>query len=194
MSVRLYPGIPTSALTPSPDYYARFIATLGVKAGSRVKMRRVRVSVGSSVSLSDLLLQGMRILEGVDRISQGQIMGVSMVLGHFVKDEIISPEPLRSRHAFVIHKAEEGKKIHKTVIPWLKETVSDLDVEAIVKGTDWTNLCNISLGIDGKTIEMGYTPDFKHLTLKDTLPDEDDTVSYGDVKDDPSDGGVDGSN
>lgn len=197
MSVRIYPGIPTSNVVPpvdTPSFYARFTATMGVKAGNRIKMRRVRLSAFSNVSLQDLLLQAARMLEGVDRCSQGQMMSVQMTLGHYIKDEVIKPEPTRSRHAFCIHVSEVAKKrIHKLVIPWLKENVSDLDVENLVSGTDYTNLCSIQLQENGKDLSCVETPKWKHITVKDTLPEDDTLVDYGDGKDDPSDGGQDGT-
>lgn len=199
MSVRVYPGIAGSTIVPSsepgsPQFWARFTASLGVKGGNKVKMRRVRFSAASTVSFADMLLQGMRVLEAVDRCSMGQIMSVQMTLGHYVKDEIIEDEPSLSRHAFVIHTASKAKKrIHKLVIPWLKRNVSDIDVENIVTGADFGNLASIQLQENGKDVSCIFTENYKHTTLKNTLPDDDDLVDYGDTKDDPSDGGVDGT-
>lgn len=199
MSVRIYPGIPSSTVpadpTPgAPQFYARFVGTFGVKCGNKVKTRRVRFSSASTTSLLDMLLQGMRVIEGVDRCSMGQLMSLSMTLGHYVNDEKIEAEPERSRHAFVIHTSSIAKKrIHKLEIPWLKEKTSDLDVENVVSGTDFGNLASIQLQPNGTDISCVFTDRFKHITLKDTLPEDDTLVDYGDDKDDPSDGGTDGT-
>lgn len=196
MSVRFYPGIPASNVVPpvgTPQYYARFQATFGVKSGARIKMRRVKLSAFSDVGLEDLLLQACRMLEGVDRCSTGQMMGLQMTIGHYVKDEVIPSEPVRSRHAFAIHISPVAKKrIHMLQFPWLKESISDLDVKALVEGVDYSNLCSIWLQEDGKSFSCVPTPDYKHITLKDTEEEPDYLVDYGDSKDDPSDGGVDG--
>lgn len=192
MSVKLYPS------GSSGQVYARAQLTLGVKRGSRVAMRKTRFAAYSNNGYADLLSTIFGMMDKIDGMSTGEIMGIQLTLGHFVKDDVIPSEPIRSTNAFaVVKNSRVPKHVSFVTVPWLKNDASINGLEAILQNPPFIDsgkgLCNIQLASDGKTIEMTPSNDFKHLTIKDTWPDNDDVVSTGDVKGDAgADGMVDG--
>lgn len=194
MSVQLYQDVTFTVDeggVPVNKVVGRFTMKLGCKRGSRVAMNRVKFQLYAN-TFDELLIEAAELAEQIDRWSEGQLMGMDMTLGHYVKDELIPAEPQRSTHAFILNRSREDRKRVSTVkIPWMKTSITPQQVETFF--SDHPSLCSIQLLPDGITPHMEPCPEFRHLTYKDTLAEDDYIVDSGDVKDDAgADGKVDG--
>lgn len=191
MSVKLYRGIANSTVPATTPYCLRATVTLACKRGNKLAKSRVRFTVGSDVSLQHAFQTVYNIAEKIGEHSHGQIVSLTTMLGHFIKDKAFSEEPKNAKYAILTFKSSTGPGRSRVFIPWCRSGNMDaLETEVTTTGNVFEDLAAVHLDTDATSIKVEGTPEFKGLIYKMMKAVSDVVIVSGDVQGDQAGDGM----